>query len=107
MAVCTSCRKIHPDGFRCSCIVERAETLAAEQHEQRRTQLPGWRRPRPWPHLPERVRQARTASALDLLEALEGAGWRLVTTRADGRHLAVDAVRTPPRGLFPVPNVVA
>jgi hypothetical protein len=84
--ICPSCRGLFPDGFRCRCIVARAATLAAELHEHRRGQVPRWRRPRAWAALPEAVRQRATEYALDLVDLVEVAGWRMVDTRAPGRH---------------------
>lgn len=128
LAVCTSCRQLHPDGYTCACLVERAAVVAELLHDLRRAGLPRWRRPRSWDALPERVRQDFTLAALTLVDALEGSGWRLVTDRALSRHVlpeapAVfdDATRTtavvspfaadpdavtPPSGEFRVPNVV-
>lgn len=86
VAVCTSCRQLHPDGARCGCVIERAEIVAAEGYELHRMTVPAWRRPKRWPALSESQRQALTQAGLDLVEAIEGAGWRLVRTRGESAH---------------------
>ncbi len=106
MAVCASCSALHSDDQRCACIVVRAQAVAENVHERRRAQLPGWRRPRSWGALPERVRQNLTVAALDVVDLLEGDGWRLVATRGEGRHVALEDMRTPPTGAFRVRDVV-
>jgi hypothetical protein len=124
LAMCTSCRRLHPEGYACACLVTRARTLAEVLHDLRRVALPRWRRPRSWTALPEPVRQDRTMDGLTLVDALEGSGWRLVWIAAEGTHVLPedyvsaahevpadrfepdpDAV-TPPSGEFRVPNVV-
>jgi hypothetical protein len=117
--VCASCATVHPSGFRCPCIIDRAEALAALVHEVRRFNSPAWRRPRSWERLPEPVRQTLTGRAQDVIECLEGAGWRFVSTAAIGRHSLILAADQPASGagwdpddpdprteMFHVPNVV-
>jgi len=135
LAICLSCQRLHPDGYACSCLIARAQVVAETLHDLRRAAVPRWRRPRPWAALPELVRQEFTLAGLALVDALEGAGWRLVTDRAQGTHAVrpaaggdVQAVAdafdvplelvqparfepdpdavTPPSGGFRVPNVI-
>lgn len=85
--ICTSCYTVQLDDQHCVCLIERAQTVAREQHELRRIDTPAWRRPRPWDALSTRARQDATANALCLVAALDSAGWRLVTTTTPGRHV--------------------
>lgn len=117
--VCPSCATVHPVGYHCPCIIDRSEALAALVHEGRRFAAAFWRRPRTWERLPDTVRQTLTGHAQDVIECLEGAGWRMVSTAAVGRHALVLAAEQPthragwdpddpdPRTeTFHVPNVV-
>jgi len=106
VAVCASCSALHPDEQRCACIVARAQAVAENVHERRRAERPAWRRPRSWEALPEAVRADLTVAALDVVDLLEGSGWRLVATRGEGRHVALEDMRTPPSGSFRVRDVV-
>jgi len=128
LAMCASCSRLHPDGYRCSCLAERASALAEMVHEWRRLLAPGWRRPRTWDALPELVRATRTRDALDLVDLVEACGWRLVSTYREPRHALPEPepapdtasrtaamvgrfvpdpdATTPPSGEFRVPNVI-
>jgi hypothetical protein len=86
VAVCPSCWSVHPDRFRCACVITRSELLARFGHEVARIGAPAWRRPRSWEALPHGVRQDRTMAALEVVEALERAGWRLVAVSGKPRH---------------------
>jgi hypothetical protein len=84
--MCTSCRRMHYEGYRCGCLIDRAEVVAREGYELHRVTVPAWRRPREWDRLPERARQELVRAGLDLVEALEGAGWRLQAIGAEPAH---------------------
>lgn len=97
MEICPSCATVHPIDYQCPCIIDRSEALAALVHEVRRHAAAGWRRPRAWERLPHGVRQSLTGQAQDVVECLEGAGWRFVSTAVAGRHaLRLDATGTQP-----------
>lgn len=110
LALCASCRQLRPDGQQCPCLVDRAFVLAEIVHEVTRVATPAWRRPRSWDDLPETARQERTAVLLDVVETVEDAGWRMVSTLIEGRHVPnsapVDEDATPPTGMSHVRDVV-
>lgn len=111
VAVCPSCWRLHPDRFRCACVIARSESVARLCHEVVRIQTPAWRRPRSWEALPERVRQDRTMAALEVVEALERTGWRLVGMSVASRHAAdedanEDEASAVTDRMFPVRDVV-
>lgn len=81
-AVCTSCGGMRDQRDRCRCVVVRATAVASLAYEQVRAVTPGWRRPRMWSRLPQHARAALVHGGIDLVELLEGHGWRLV--RVDG-----------------------
>jgi hypothetical protein len=84
LTVCTSCGALNSQRDRCACVVTRARALALLGHELRRMTIPGWRRPRPWPDLPDGVRHGLVSVALGIVETLEGHGWRMVSTQRPG-----------------------
>lgn len=106
VAACASCRRLHPDGQRCACLLDRAFVLAEILHEVTRASTPRWRAPRAWDDLSERARQDRVLVVRDVIEVVEDAGWRMVTTYGDGAHLAADEAKTPPTGIYRLPDVV-
>jgi hypothetical protein len=66
---------------------------------------PGWRRPRRWSVLTMTAQQHLVGQALDVVESLEGSGWRMVSTQLPYAAHELEPATPDPATTGPTPVV--